>query len=326
MRVLFPRIQEAYVKILISGGTGLIGSILMRSLIQSGNKVICLTRSMKQEITQNDNLLFVQWDGTSIPEWKEKIGSVDAVINLAGENIGASRWSETKKHRMKQSRINAGLALSQLALDMPVKPSLLIQASAIGYYGTSETAILEESSPNGTDFLSRLAKAWEDSTKSVEDAGIGRAIIRTGIVLDAHKGVFPIFVTQAKYFAGGPLGDGKQWLSWIHIQDEVRAIQFILENQLKGVFNLVGPNPLTNVQMTEIIAQVLKRPYWLPAPAFALKILLGEMSILALEGQHVYPRRLVQYGYNFLFPEIIPALKDLLHQSGQVCHDTFYNR
>jgi uncharacterized protein len=302
------------VKILISGGTGLIGSILMRSLIQSGNQVVCLTRYSRPGTFQNDNPIFVQWDGKSCAGWKEKIGSVDAVINLVGENIGAGRWTGAKKLQMKQSRIDAGSALSQFAVEMPAKPGLVIQASAIGYYGTSKTEVMDETSPNGNDFLSSLAKDWEDSTKSMEDAGIGRAIIRTGIVLDAHRGVFPIFVNQARWFVGGSLGDGKQWLSWIHIQDEVRAIQFILEKRLMGVFNLVGPNPLTNAQLTEIIAQVMKRPYWLPAPAFALKILLGEMSILALEGQSVYPRRLLQYGFDFQYPEIIPAINDLLHQ------------
>ncbi len=301
-------------KILISGGTGLIGNPLTDTLIQSGHQIFCLTRSLKDRHNK-PGLTYLEWNGKQARDWENKIGTVDAIINLAGENLGSGRWTADLKYRLLQSRLDAGFVLSKFAVEMAAKPGIFIQSSAIGIYGTDLTENKDESSSLGSDYLAGLAKAWEQSSAVVEQAGIPRAIIRTGIVLDQSRGALKQILLPFRLFAGGPLGSGKQWMSWIHLKDEVGAIQHILNHRLSGVFNLVAPQPVTNAEMGKAIASVLKRPYWMPVPAPALQIALGEMSTLVLDGQKVLPSRLLESGYEFTFPEIKAALRDVLGHS-----------
>ncbi len=298
-------------KIVISGGSGLIGSALAIKLVTNGYEVVILTRSnsVKKPVT---GIRFVQWDAKTSGEWESELEGSDSVVNLAGENIGGGLWTDKRKKRILNSRLAGGSALVSAIKKCSTKPELFIQASAIGIYGISETMKMEENSPLGNDTLSKIARQWEGSTSDLELSGFRRAIIRSGIVLDLKEGAFPLVLLPYRIFFGGRLGSGRQWFSWIHLQDEVDAIAYIIENKLEGVFNLTAPYPVTNNELGKIISKVLKRPNWFPVPGILLRLLLGEMSTLVLDGQQVLPDQLIKAGYKFTFEQIEPALRDLL--------------
>ena len=298
-------------KVLISGGTGLIGGALIQQLLKNGHQVVCLTRSAK-EYTSQSGMDYLVWNGTKSGGWMERVGSTDVIINLAGDNLGSGRWTMKKKQRILQSRLDAGFALSEFAIQSDEKPKIFIQSSAIGIYGTDLLVEKKESSQPGHDYLTEVAKEWEHSSIAVEQVGITRAIIRTGVVLDRKEGALSRMLLPFQMFIGGPIGNGKQWLSWIHLMDEVGAIQFIMEKGLGGIFNLVAPKPVTNAQMGKAIAKVLHRPFWFPVPGFLLRLALGEMSTLVLDGQKVLPARLTEAGYEYKFPDLESALRDTL--------------
>ncbi len=271
-----------------------------------------LTRSPGRKVP-TENVSFQYWDGETLGEWQSSIETADAVVNLAGENIGSSRWSEARKQSIIESRENTGELLSEAISLAKNRPEVFIQASAIGIYGTSEDTKFDEQSSSGNDFLSGVGRKWENSSKDVEKLGIRRVLLRTGIVLDLNEGAFPKMVLPFRLFIGGPLGSGKQWVSWIHLDDEVRIIDFILKNpQISGPINAVAPNPVTNAQFGKTLAKVINRPYWIPVPAFALKLVLGEMSMLVLKGQYVYPKILIELDFKFNFPTLPGAIKSIL--------------
>jgi len=256
---------------------------------------------------------FIEWDGKTLGEWSEQIDQVDAIINLAGENIGATRWSNTRKNLIRDSRIKAGEILTQAIGNASAHPKVFIQASAIGFYGTIDKGLLTEKSPPGDDFLAEISKKWEQSCFGVESMGIRRVIIRTGVVLSKQEGALSRMLLPFKFFFGGPLGSGKQMVSWIHLEDEISAICFLLENEnARGIYNLTSPESVTNAELGKWIGRITHRPYWLPAPGFALRLLLGEMSTLVLDGQSVIPERLLESGFQFKFDKISDALSDLL--------------
>ena len=304
-------------QVLISGGTGLIGRALSESLLDDGHTVMVLTRD-KQNAFLPEGTKTQQWDGRTLEGWTESIEQSDAVVNLAGENLAGSgvlpqRWTEDQKRRIRDSRLQAGDVLSRAISAATHVPKVLIQASGIGYYGTLGDEIATEEHPAGDDFLARLAVDWEASTAAVEQRQVRRAIIRTGAVLSTRGGALPKLVLPYRLFVGGPLGSGRQYLSWIHIDDEVAAIRFLIENEdASGPFNLVAPEPLSNSEFGNTIGRVLHRPSLFPTPAFAMKLLLGEVSTLVLDGQRVQPERLQALGYAFRFPDAESALRDLL--------------
>jgi uncharacterized protein (TIGR01777 family) len=301
-------------KFLISGGTGLIGKALVKNLVQAGDQVIVLTRN-KDGRTDTDSLQYVSWDARSAEPLIPLMKEIDAVINLAGDNIGEGDWTKAKKERVVSSRVLAGNALSKAIIESNHKPELFIQASAIGYYGTNEGEQLDETSPNGTDFLAGVSQCWEFSSNELESIDIRRVIIRIGVVLDLKSGALPLMVLPFKMFVGGPIGNGRQYVSWIHLQDIVQAIDFILRNKsISGVVNLTSPNPCSNAEFGKMIGKVLQRPYWFPVPGFALKLVLGEKSVLVLDGQHVYPGKLLEHGYPFKFPDLETALRNIYHK------------
>ncbi len=298
-------------KIVISGGSGLIGSALALKLVNNGYEVVILTRSGNWKKSVN-GIRFVQWDAINSGKWESEMDGADSVVNLAGENIGGGLWTKKRKDRILKSRLAGGNALVSAINKCSNKPELFIQASAIGIYGISETLKMDENSPLGDDLLSGIARQWEGSSKDIELSGVKRAIIRTGVVLDLKEGAFPLVLLPYRIFFGGRLGSGRQWFSWIQLKDEVEAIAYIIENKLEGVFNLTAPNPVTNNELGKIISKVTKRPNWFPIPGFFLRLLLGEMSTLVLDGQQVMPGRLIKAGYKFNFEQIEPALRDLL--------------
>lgn len=298
-------------KVVVSGGTGLIGRALTTELIHSGYEVVLLSRRQRSNHT-GVGPRYVQWDAKTMGRWELELDGAEVVINLAGASIGGGLWTKSRKQSILNSRLDAGRALVSAVEKGKNKPRMFIQASAIGIYGISETEKKTEGSPLGDDYLAGIGQQWEDSTKAVESMGLARAIIRTGVVLDLKEGALPMILLPFRLFVGGRLGTGRQWFSWIHLADEVGAILHIIRNGNGGIFNLTAPNPVTNNDLAKVIGRSLHRPNWFPVPGFALRLVLGEMSTLVLDGQKVLPGHLLATGYKFHFEQIEDALKDVL--------------
>lgn len=298
-------------RVIITGGSGLIGSALARELGQAGREVVVLSRDPEALDVQPIGVRAVRWDGRTGAGWAELADGAEAIVNLAGENI-AGRWTPERKERIRQSRVAAGGAVMEAIATAARKPGVLVQASAVGYYGPRGDELVTEETPPGNDFLAQTCVAWEGSTAAAENLVVRRVVIRTGIVLSRAGGALPRLLRPYRLFVGGPLGSGRQWMPWIHIADQVGAIRFLIERpQARGPFNLAAPAPLINSQFGRALGRALRRPSLLPAPAFALRRLLGEMSLVVLEGQRAVPERLLALGYSFKFPEAKPALVDL---------------
>ncbi|MBE3143166.1 MAG: TIGR01777 family protein, partial [Planctomycetes bacterium] len=292
---------------------GLIGQEFTTALLNEGHQVWVLSRN-PQTSQVPTGAAVVSWDGHTSRGWEGLVELSNAVVNLAGENIGAGSWSNARKERIRTSRKNSGQAVVAAFQAASRKPKVLLQASAIGFYGPSDDRELSEESPAGNDFLSSICLDWEASTQLVEKMGVRRVIIRTGLVMTTKGGVLPRLMLPFRLFLGGPLGSGQQWYSWIAMQDEIRAMLFLLKNeQAAGAYNLTSPEPLRMSEFGKVLASIIHRPYWLPAPAFALRTLLGEMSILVLTGQKVVPQKLLAEEFHFQFPTLKSALENLLH-------------
>jgi uncharacterized protein (TIGR01777 family) len=309
-------------KILITGGTGLIGSALIQELLIENNQLHILTRNKQRAETRLPTKVNVlQWDGVSSSGWGRIISDVDAIINLAGESIAGEslpaimtkRWTDQQKKRIKQSRINAGQAILEAIERASKKPDIIIQSSAVGYYGSQGEKILSEDTPAGTDFLANVCETWEKSTYNVNKLGVRHVIIRTGLVLSSRGGILPIMALPFRMFIGGSIGSGNQYIPWIHIRDQVKAIKFLLSNNnADGAYNLTAPNPITNSEFSKVLSYALRRPNYFPTPAFALKTVMGEKATLVLDGQRAVPQKLLNEGYKFHFEEVELALRDLL--------------
>jgi uncharacterized protein len=301
-------------RIIISGGSGLIGRELIPALSRDGHEVWVLSRS-PQSIRLPEMARVSPWDGRTSDGWANLLDGAGAVFNLAGDSLGSGIWTAEKKQRMRDSRLWAGNAITQALQRVQHRPPVLFQASAIGGYGTSETKTFDESQPLGGDFLAGLVADWEGSTAEVEKLGMRRVILRSGLYITPEGGVLPRLMLPFRLFAGGPLGSGQQWYSWIHPQDWIEAVRFLLKHEeLSGPFNLTAPEPVRNAEFGRTVAYITKRPYLFPAPAFAMKLALGEMSTLVLDGQRVLPRRLREAGFKFKFEHLHEALTDLLRK------------
>jgi uncharacterized protein (TIGR01777 family) len=305
-------ILEDNVRVVITGATGLIGSQLVQHLDKKNYFITVLSRN-PQNAKFSNTVNVHYWDGETLGDWVSILESADAVINLAGENIGSGRWTNVKKQKILESRIKSGKILTAAFKSVQTPPRLLIQSSAIGIYGTSLDEVFDEDSQLGWDWLAQIGKAWEGSTVDVEALGVRRVVVRTGVVLDKNGGAFPLIYLPFQYYIGGKLGSGQQWVSWIHLQDVIRAVESILEDEsIVGVINLTSPNPVTNAEFGKTIAMVTGRPYWLPVPGFALRFLLGEQSILVLKGQNVLPKKLLDQKFEFQYPLLPGALRSVL--------------
>lgn len=302
-------------RIIITGGTGLIGRALCPLLLTDGHLVTVLSRNPEESSGMPRGARIEKWDGKTTEGWSQLVNGADAIINLAGAGIADKPWTAKRKQLIRESRIHAGLAIQKAVQGAAQKPKVLIQASAVGYYGVQhDDTFVTEATPPGADFLAKVCFDWEMSTAPVVKLGIRRPVIRTGVVLSKQGGALPKMTLPFRFFAGGPLGSGKQWLPWIHITDTVRAIKFLLENpQADGPFNLAAPNPLTNAQFSEILGATLRRPAFMPAPSFALKAVLGEMSTMVLDGQRAIPQKLEALGFSFTYPSAREALSQLFH-------------
>jgi uncharacterized protein (TIGR01777 family) len=303
-------------RVIITGGTGMIGKRLATSLVNDGHEAIALSRNPQRHLRQMpDRIKLVGWDAQSAQGWGELVDGADAIVNLVGENLSARPWSANQKRRIRESRLNGGKAVVEAIRQSKRKPKVVIQASGVNYYGPSGDEIIREDHPAGSDFLSQVCVDWEASTAEVEKMDVRRAIIRSGVVLDKKEGAVPRFLLQFRLLAGGPLGNGRQWLSWIHPLDEINAIRFLIDHQeAQGAFNLTSPNPKTNLDFGKAIGRVLHRPTLMRVPAFVIKLVFGEMSIVVLKGQRAIPHNLSEIGFQFLHPEIQQALKDIIKQ------------
>lgn len=303
---------------LITGGTGSIGQRLTAELLAHNYEVTILSRRRVKPPTLPRQANFVQWDGKTSRGWAEIIEETDVVVNLAGAGVADKRWTDDRKAVLLNSRLNAGRAVLEAINKAVSKPAVLVQSSAVGYYGGRlDDKIMTEESEPGDDFLADLCVQWESVTDPVLEMGVRQVMIRTGLVLDPEGGVLPRVALPFKFFVGGPVGSGQQWMSWIHWRDQVGAIRFLIENeQASGPVNLTAPNPLQNREFGKIIGKTLGRPAFLPVPSLALQAMFGELSDTLLTGQRVLPVRLQALGYKFEFPGAEAALRDLLLGNG----------
>jgi hypothetical protein len=295
---------------LLTGGTGLIGRALTRSLLADGHKVWVLTRAPDRVVLPL-GVTAVGWDGRTARGWGGLVNEMNAVVNLAGYNTASWPWTEAHKQSFWNSRVWAGQAVAEAIRLASKRPAALIQFSGVNHYGVRGEAATE-TTPPGDDYLARLTVAWEFSSQPVEELGVRRAVVRTAVVLARESIIMKLMELPVRLFVGGRLGDGRQYLPWIHMADQVGAIRFLLDNErARGNFNLVAPQAVTNAEFMRTLAQALKRPYWFHIPAFMMRLALGEMSTLVLEGRQVLPKRLEEAGYRFHFPELTLALRDL---------------
>ncbi len=296
-------------KVLIAGGGGFLGTALTKSLLVDEHQVYLLSR--KLDVKVPSGVEAVPWDGKTIEGWGELINEADVVVNLAGKSLSSWPWTEAMKSTFLHSRVMPGFALAEAIRKATRRPRVFIQQSGINYYGL-RGELADESTPPADDFLAQLAVKWEHATKSVEELGVRRVVTRTAVVLAKKGGLMPLMALPVQLFAGGPLGSGKQATPWIHLYDWVGAVRFLVDDEnARGAYNLVAPTPTSNAEFNRSLAEVLHRPYWFPTPAFLLGTVLGEMSVLILEGRFSQPKRLTESGYRFQFPGPREAFLDL---------------
>ncbi|MFW9260352.1 TIGR01777 family oxidoreductase [Nostoc sp. CALU 546] len=320
-------------KVAITGATGFVGSRLVQRLHGKGHKIVVLTRNttFAQKVFPSEafpNVEIVAYTPNASGSWQSVIASCDGVVNLAGEPIGEGRWTPERKQEILNSRkfgtqkvveaianANPKTAVATTGGTPATRclPSVLINASAIGYYGTSETAIFDETNISGNDFLAQVCQAWEAEARKVKDAGVRLVILRFGIVL-GNGGALGKMIPPFKLFAGGPIGSGRQWFSWIHVDDLVSLIlEALTKPEIEGVYNATAPNPVRMADLSQTLGEVMNRPSWLPVPAFAIEALLGDGAIVVLEGQQVIPKRTLETGFEYKYPNLQSALTQILN-------------
>lgn len=303
-------------RVAVTGATGFVGSRLVERLQTDGHQVLVLARNPERAGRIFPTATFpaveiVAYTPLESGEWQQRLSGCDGVVNLAGEPI-SERWTATHKQAIMESRQVGTQRLVQAIAQANPKPSVLVSASAIGFYGTSETAAFEETSPAGNDFLADVCKVWEAEAQKVKETGVRLVILRLGIVL-GMGGAIAKMLTPFKLFAGGPIGTGKQWFSWIHREDVVNLImQALTQPSMEGVFNATAPNPVRMAEFCNTLGQVMNRPSWLPVPAFAIEALLGDGAIVVLEGQQVLPKRTQATEFQYQYPALKIALEEVL--------------
>jgi hypothetical protein len=298
-------------KLVISGGTGFIGSEVVSQLARQNHTLMLLSRKPRAQ-PRGANIQWMVWDGGLPGSWQTALDGADGVINLAGEPIAAKRWSAARKQALRSSRIDTTRALVSAIARANQKPKFLINASAVGFYGPHSDETLTEESPPGHDFLAQLCAAWEAEANKAKELGLRVALVRTGIVLAKGKGALAKMVPPFKFFAGGRLGSGKQWFPWIHLDDEVGLIKFLIDNEKAvGAFNATAPNPVTMDEFCKTLGKVLNRPSWAPVPVSLLSLMLGEMAEMLLTGQRALPAAALKVGYQFKYQNVLDALASL---------------
>jgi uncharacterized protein (TIGR01777 family) len=304
-------------RIFVTGGTGLVGTRLVRRLRERNDEVYLLTRRPDFARQQFSDCAIVEGDPMQPGPWMDAVRACDAVVNLAGENVFGRRWSADFKTLLHDSRVKSTENVVQALNQNPRTPAgeakVLVNASAIGYYGPHGDEELAEDSPPGDDALAHVCIAWEKAAREVEKSGVRLAILRIGAVLDKEGGALKHMLTPFKMFVGGPVGSGRQYVSWIHHADLTGLILLPLDNgAVRGPVNGTAPNPVTNKQFSKALGRALHRPSFMRTPRFMLRVMLGEVAGLVTTGQRVLPRKALELRYQFKFPEIDSAMRDVV--------------
>jgi uncharacterized protein (TIGR01777 family) len=305
-------------RVFITGGTGLVGSQLVQSLRKHQDEVVVLTRRPEVARQKLDpGCVVVRGDPMQAGDWMRSVENCDAVVNLAGENIFGRRWNAEVKQLLRDSRVKSTetvvAALARNPKTAAGSPKVLVNASAVGYYGPHGDEELTEGSPPGDDFLARVCVEWEQAARAAEPLGVRVALVRIGVVLAREGGALPQMLPAFRKFVGGPVGSGQQVMSWIHNDDLVALHLLILDKpEATGPINGTAPQPVTNKEFSQALGQALRRPSFFKTPAFMLRALLGEVAGVVTTGQRVLPRRALELGYGFKFPDIDGALRDVL--------------
>ncbi|MCU0917650.1 MAG: TIGR01777 family oxidoreductase [Planctomycetes bacterium] len=301
-------------RVVISGATGFIGRALCRA-IHDDYEIVALSRDVtKAASIIGEYARVVEWGSAVAGGWARQIEDAHAVVNLAGENIAAGRWTQSTRNRIAQSRTSSAGALVEAISGARSKPSVFVQASAVGYYGYRGDEVLDEDSGVGNGFLADVCHKTESIATRVEPLGVRHVLLRSGVVLGREGGALPKFMAPYRFCLGGRLGSGRQWLSWINLEDEIRAIRFAMETPgFRGACNLTSPNPVTMEEFCRTLGQVLGKPAWTVVPAFALRLVLGQMADEALlTSQKALPKRLTEAGFTFKYPELRTALEVII--------------
>lgn len=309
-------------KVVCTGGTGFVGAGLIPSLLEQGYSVVLLTRR-QGKATGDPKVRTVPWNGRDAGPWMSEIDGAGAVINFAGEPLDRKRWTPEQKERIVSSRVNATRAVVRAIERASHRPGVLINASGVGYYGETGDAPLTEKSPPGTGLLAETCVRWETEARVATNLGVRTVMLRSGPALGETGGALPRMVQAFKMYGGGPLGSGKQWFPWVHRGDLVSVVLSALANlSYSGPINVAAPEAVTNKQFCKVLGKVLSRPCWFPVPEAMLKLAFGEMASMILTGQRVIPARLKELGYEFRFPALEPALRDILGESQRANTET----
>jgi uncharacterized protein (TIGR01777 family) len=293
---------SATVRVAITGASGLVGRAVSAALKERGDEPVAVLRT-------NEGQLRWSLDAFDPPN---ALSGFDAVVHLAGESVGGSRWSSARKERIRDSRVRGTRTVVQALRDADPRPSILVSASAVGYYGDNGDGILNDDAPPGDTFLADVVRSWEHEASAATELGVRVAMPRFGIILSPAGGALQQMLLPFRLGVGGRLGDGRQYFPWVHLADAVRGVLHGLDGHIEGPFNCMAPNPVTNREFTRELASVLRRPAIFPVPLFVLRMALGELADSVLESQRAVPQRLVASGFEFQFPRLPAGLIDLL--------------
>jgi len=297
-------------KVVVAGGAGFLGSAFSRSLVADGHDVVVFSRSVTSRGPAQPR--FVAWNGRALDDWTTEIDGADAVVNFSGEAVASTRWTEQRKHLLRASRIEPTAALVAAMRAAEHRPEVLVNISGVGYYGDCGERPVTEESPPGSDFLAHLVVDWEAAALPATDLGIRVVLPRIGVVLGS-EGALPLLAMPFRFWVGGPIGSGHQWVPWVHLDDVVGLLRFALEcKDVAGPMNVVGPEPTRNAQLAAAIGRALGRPSWIKVPGVAVRLLLGERAEPALTGQLVIPNVAQRLGYAFRHPALLPSVRDAL--------------
>jgi uncharacterized protein (TIGR01777 family) len=300
--------------VVMTGGTGFIGRALCMSLSRKGHRVTLLTRKgQAASPLVGPSVTTVEWNGRDPGAWEERLEGADAVINLAGAPLADARWTHARKRLLTDSRVQLTRRLVEAISRRSAKPSVLISASGIGYYGPSDDRVLSEAAPQGEGFLADLCVAWEGEARRAAEFGTRVVLLRTGMVLEGDGGALPKMLLPFRLYLGGPIMPGTQWVSWIHRRDHVGLMEWALTTAtVSGPINAVAPGPERMQAFCATLGQVLRRPCWLPVPETILSLALGELGTVMTTGQRVSPQTAIAHGYVFQYPSLEPALRAIL--------------